>query len=132
MKTILLTLSFIFFIQEDFPQVFTLYEDNIKAILIFAPDNQSKSYNQMISMLTRDPLGIDKRNIKIFEIFQAGGIGPDGKSISGEDVTSIRKYYNTEPSNFNIVLSIRKFEEIFRSNKILTVNEIFEKFDQLD
>lgn len=132
MKTILLTLSFIFFIQEDFPQVFTLYEDNIKAILIFAPDNQSKSYNQMISMLTRDPLGIDKRNIKIFEIFQAGGIGPDGESISGEDVTSIRKYYNIEPSNFNVILSIRKFEEIFRSNKIFTVNEIFEKFDQLD
>ena len=132
MKIILLTLSFLFFFQQDFPTVFTLYEDNIKAIIIFAPNNQSRSYHQMLSVLTKDPLGIDQRNIRIFEIFHAGGIGPGGESLTEEDVTSIRKYYNIKSSDFSIILAASKFEEIYRSDKIITVSEIFEKFDQLD
>ena len=132
MKTILITFSFLFFFQEDFPQIFTSYENDLKAVIIFAPDNQSKAYNQSITMLTKDPLGIDKRNIKIFEIFRSGGIGPSGESILEEDVTSIRSYYDIDPSNFKIILSAGKSGEIFRSDKPIEIDEIFGKFDQRD
>jgi len=132
MKAIVIVLSIFFFFQENFPQVLSRYEDDSKAILIFAPDNQSRPYDQSISILTRDPLGIDSRNIKIFEIFIAGGIGPGGESFSEEEVISIRKHYDIDPSNFNIILSLKNFEEIYRSDKPIEIDEIFQKFDQLE
>jgi hypothetical protein len=130
MKAVTIILSFFFFLQEDFPEIFTMYEGDQKAILIFASDNQSKPYYEMISILTRDPLGIDKRNITIFEIFRAGGIGPYGESISEEDVTTIRKYYDIGLSNFNVILTVRKFEEILKTDKPISIDKIFEQFDQ--
>jgi len=132
MKIILIAFSFFFFFQKDIPQIFTSYDNGLMAVIIFAPDNQSKAYNRSITLLTKDPLGIDKRNIKIFEIFQSGGIGPSGESISEEEVTSIRKYYDIYPTNFKVILSAGKSAEIFRSDKPITLEEIFERFDQID
>jgi hypothetical protein len=130
MKTLLMMWIYFFLLQVDPPRILTSYEDDLKAIIIFAPDNQSKLYNQSISMFTRDPLGLDQRNVKILEIFVLGGIGPGGESISGEDAAEVRKHYNIEPSAFNIILAVGHFEEIHRTENLITIEEIFKKFDQ--
>ena len=124
--------SFFLFFQDILPLILSGYDYDTRAIIIFAPDNRSGLYTQTISLLTRDPLGLDSRDIKIFEIFNEGGIGPAGESYTREDVTSIRTYYKIEPSDFNILLSHKKFEEIFKSDKPLEIQEIFQKFDEDD
>ena len=129
---ILVLVNFFFLFQDTFPLVLTGYSDDTKAIMIFAPDNRSGLYTQSITMLTHDPLGLDTRNIIIFEVFNEGGIGPYGESYSNEEVASIRKHYNIMPAEFNILLSHKNFQEIFRSDKPLTVHEIFRKFDEVN
>ena len=124
--------GFFLFFQDTLPMILSGYDDDTRAIIIFAPDNRSGLYTQTISLLTRDPLGLDSRNIKIFEIFNEGGIGPAGESYTSENVTSIRTYYKIKSSDFNILLSHKKFEEIFRSDKPLKIQEIFQKFDEDD
>jgi hypothetical protein len=83
-------------------------------------------------MLIRDPLGLDKRDIKIFEIFIEGGIGPTGESYSINEVTSIRKFYHIENPEFKILLLRGKFQQIFQSDVPVVVEDIFEKFDQME
>jgi len=129
---VLVLINFFFFFQDAFPLVLTGYTDDTKAIMIFAPDNRSSLYSQSITMLTHDPLGLDNRNIIIFEVFSEGGIGPDGESYTSVEVASIRRHFNIMPAEFNILLSHKNFQEIFRSDKPLTVHEIFLKFDEAD
>ena len=129
---ILLLFHFLIFLQDDIPLVFSTYDQNTNAIIIFAPDNHSDQYMQSISMLTKDPLGLDQRNIVIFEIFKSGGIGPGGESLSEYQVTLIRKHYLIESGNFSEVLVTHSFREIFRSEIPLEIKEIFRHFDQIE
>ncbi len=118
--------------QEDLPIILSTYDQNTNAIIIFAPDNRSDLYMQSISRLTKDPLGLDQRNIVIFEIFKAGGIGPGGESLSEEQVTSIREYYIIDDGDFSEVLVTNNFKEIYRSDIPVEVKEVFRYFDQIE
>lgn len=129
---ILLFIHFLIFFQDDLPVILSTYDQNTNAIIIFAPDNRSEQYIQSITMLTKDPLGLDQRNILIFEIFETGGIGPGGESLSEEQVNSIRKHYNIERVNFSEVLVTNSFREIYRSENPVEIKEIFQYFDQIE
>ena len=127
---ILLFFHFLIFFQEDIPLVLSTYDQSTNAIIIFAPDNRSNQYVQSISRLTKDPLGLDQRNIVIFEIFETGGIGPGGESLSEEQVTSIREHYEIESGNFSEILVTNNFKEIYRSEIPVEIKEVFQYFDQ--
>lgn len=122
----------LFFFQSDLPLVLSTYDQSANAIIIFAKDNRSDLYEKSISSLTKDPLGLDERNIVIFEIFTTGGIGPGGESLSEEQVDSIRQYYTINSGDFSEILVSGGFKEIFRSEVPIEVKEIFRNFDQLD
>lgn len=122
----------LFFFQSDLPLVLSTYDQSANAIIIFAKDNRSDLYEKSISSLTKDPLGLDERNIVIFEIFTAGGIGPGGESLTEEQVDSIRQYYTINSGDFSEILVSGGFKEIFRSQVPIEVKEIFRNFDQLD
>ena len=94
----LLFFHILIFFQDDVPIILSTYDQNTNAILIFAPGNRSDDYLQAITRLTKDPLGLDERNILIFEIFETGGIGPGGESLSEEQVISIREHFKM-PNN---------------------------------
>lgn len=120
---------FLFLVQEDLPFVFSAYPENSRAILIFSPDNRSEQYTHSLTNLITDPLGVDMRDIRIFEIFTEGGIGPAGESYSSEDVNSIRKFYHIKPEDFRILLTVGNFKELYRSDKPLKLDHIFKIFD---
>lgn len=128
----LLFFYFLLFFQDNTPSVLSTYDQNTNAILIFAPDNRSDQYVQSISLLTKDPLGLDERNIVIFEIFETGGIGPGGESLSEEQVTLIRKHYLIENGEFSEILVKNNFREIFRSESPVEINMVFRHFDQIE
>lgn len=129
---ILLFFHLLLFYQEDLPIILSTYDPNTNAIIIFASDNRSDQYMQSISKLTKDPLGLDQRNILIFEIFETGGIGPGGESLSEEHVNSIREYYLIESGDFSEVLVTNNFREIYRSDIPVDVKEVFRYFDQIE
>lgn len=122
----------IFFFQDDLPLVLSTYDQNTNAIIIFANDNRSDLYIQSITSLTKDPLGLDQRNIVIFEIFTSGGIGPGGESLTGEQVVSIRQYFTIADGDFSEVLVSGSFKELFRSDIPIEITEIFRNFDKVD
>ena len=122
----------IVFFQDDLPFILSTYDQNTNAVIIFAPDNRSDLYGQSISRLTKDPLGLDKRNIVIFEIFTTGGLGPGGESLSEEQVTSIRQHYNINGGEFSEILVTRNFKEIYKSNIPIEIKEIFRNFDLVE
>jgi hypothetical protein len=68
----------------------------------------------------------------IFEIFETGGIGSGGESLSEEQVTSIRKHYLIESGTFSEILVIDKFREIYRSEIPVEIKEVFQYFDQIE
>ncbi len=129
---ILLFFRLLIFFQDDFPIILSTYDQNTNAIIIFAPDNRSGQYMESISRLTKDPLGLDQRNILIFEIFKTGGIGPGGEALSEEQVTSIREYYLIHGGDFSEVLVTNNFKEIYRSDVPVEINDVFRYFDQIE
>jgi hypothetical protein len=122
----------IFLFQNDLPLVLSTYDQNANAIIIFAKDNRSDLYAKSITSLTKDPIGLDERNIVIFEIFTTGGIGPGGESLTTEQVTSIRQYYTIDSGDFSEILVSGSFKEIFRSDVPIEIKEIFRNFDEVD
>ncbi len=122
----------IFLFQNDLPLVLSTYDQNTNAIIIFAKDNRSDLYEKSITILTTDPLGLDERNIVIFEVFITGGIGPGGESLTEEQVASIRQYYTIDSGDFSEILVSLGFKEIFRSDVPIEVKEIFRNFDEVD
>jgi len=122
----------IIFFQDNLPIILSTYDQNTNAIIIFAPDNRSDLYGQSISRLTKDPLGLDQRNIVIFEIFTTGGLGPGGESLTEEQVTSIRQHYNIDGGDFSEILVTRNFKEIYRSDIPVEIKEVFRNFDQVE
>lgn len=126
----LLFFYLLFFFQADLPIILSTYDKNTNAVIIFAPDNRSGQYMQSISRLTKDPLGLDQRNILIFEIFKTGGIGPGGEALTEEQVTSIREYYLIDSGDFSEVLVTNNFREIYRSDIPVDIKEVFRYFDQ--
>lgn len=129
---ILLFFHLLIFTQEDLPLILTTYDQKTNAILIFAPDNRSDQYTESITRLTKDPLGLDQRNIVIFEIFKTGGIGPGGESLSEDQVNSIREYYTIDGDEFSEVLVTNDFREIYRSELPVEIKEVFRYFDQIE
>lgn len=129
---ILLFFHFLLCFQDNLPVVLSTYDQNINPIIIFAPDNHSDQYVQSITNLTKDPLGIDQRNIVIFEIFETGGIGPGGESLSEKQVSSIREHYLIDSGKFMEILATNNFREIYRSENPMKIKEVFQYFDQVE
>lgn len=129
---IIIFFHLITFFQENLPLVFSTFDQNANAVIIFAPDNRSDLYGKSISRLTKDPLGLDQRKIVILEIFTTGGIGPGGESLAEEQVSSIRQHFNIDRGDFSEILVTSKFSEIFRSDTPIEINEVFKYFDQIE
>jgi len=127
---VIFLLSAILFFQDDLPLTLNIYDPEARAIIIFAPDNRSAEYEQSLYLLTKDPIGLDQRNVLIFEIFASGGIGPGGESFSEEQVNAIRTYYQADAQRFMVLLTRKHFEEILRSEKPMQLDDIFQSFDQ--
>ncbi len=111
------------------PDLIIPYQNNNQLILIFSENNRSPDYDRALIELAKDPLGLDQRDLIIFEIFPNGGIYPDGTSLSEEEANNLRSYYQVEPSIFTLIVINKRLEEVFRSLQPLPVEEIFKSID---
>ena len=118
-----------FFLTETPPEVILPYQNTNQLILLFAASNRSADYEQMLLEFSRDPLGLDGRDLVIFEIFQSGGLLPDGTSLSEEDTRELRRYFNVENGSFAVVVVNKNLQEVYRTGKPVTVKEIFREID---
>ncbi len=123
------TILFIIPFFEDPPEIIIPYQNNNQLILIFSENNRSPEYEQALLELSRDPLGLDQRDLIIFEIFTTGGIYPDGSALSEADAEILRNYFKIETSAFTIVIINKQLEEIFRSSHPVSVKDLFKTID---
>ena len=114
----------------DPPEIIKNFQNNNHLILIFSTDNKSPNYEQTLLKLARDPLGLDTRDLIIFEIFQRGGIHPDGSPLTEEEVKNLRKFYAVHPDKFKLVIVNKKMMEVFRSDVPVSAQKIFDVIDQ--
>ena len=120
----------VLFQTVELPQLLTdKYAEN-KVLIIFAPDNRDPDYETVLLNLAKDPLGIDERNIVIFELFVEGGLQPDNTPMSEEEVGVFRKIYQAEAERFQIILLNEEKAEIHKSADLMNSKEIFSIFDQ--
>jgi len=132
MKFFFLFYLFLITFQEDLPNVISKYDSNARFIWVFSASINSEKYNESLMLLTKDPLGLDKRNTFIIELFPEGGIGPDGKPIGEDEIKLIRNHFLLKPTEFKIILMDLEHKEIYRSDKPISCKEIFDRFDSED
>lgn len=132
MKFFLLIYLSLIFVQDEVPSVISKYDSTARIIWIFASSINSEKYNESLRLLSKDPLGLDKRNILIVEVFTQGGIDPDGKPISTDHIKLIRKYFSLENAEFKLILTDKGYKEIFREDKPISCIEIFNHLDSED
>ncbi len=118
------------FLVDNPPASIINFKDNNHLILIFSSDNKSTKYEQALIELARDPLGLDTRDLIIFEIFQRGGILPDGSSLSESEVNELRSYYAIDPNQFILLIVNKNLTEVFRSDVPVPPQKIFDAIDQ--
>ena len=116
-------------VLEDPPDLILPYENNNQLILIFSENNRSTDYESALLELAKHPLGLDQRDLIIFEIFPNGGIYPDGTSLSEEEAKILRNYYQVGLSTFALIVINKQLQEILRSSHPLPVEEIFKRID---
>lgn len=117
------------FAQTDKPLFIGENYNENQFIILFAPTNQNDLYNQALLNLTKNPLGLDERDIVIFEIFEQGGIRADNSSLSQEEAIEFRDYFKVDKEAFTMILLNYQKEELRRSDKPVNLNEIFSVFD---
>jgi len=116
--------------SDDTPEIIKNFQNNNHLILVFSTDNKSSDYEQTLLELARDPLGLDTRDLMIFEIFQRGGIHPNGSPLNEEEVKNLRKFYAVHPDKFTLVIVNKNMTEVFRSDVPVPAQKIFEVIDQ--
>ncbi|MBS0001304.1 MAG: DUF4174 domain-containing protein [Cyclobacteriaceae bacterium] len=105
------------------------FQHSNQLILLFAGNNRSPDYEKALLELSKDPIGLDSRDLLLFEIFQTGGIQPDGSSLSEEEAEKLRDFFKVNKSEFSIVIVDKNLQEIFRAEQPVTVKEIFSAID---
>ena len=103
MRTGLLIIVILIFSKDVYSQAVELKPVNV---LIFSPDAKNKKYQEQIIMLGQDPLGLDKRNISILEIFPGGGLEADGSMMEASRAKKLRMDYGIQITDFRIVLIV--------------------------
>lgn len=111
------------------PELLIPFQNSNQLLLVFSESNRSPEYERILRELSKDPLGLDRRDIIVFEVFPNGGINPDGSAISEEEAKVLRDYYQVAISSFTLIVINRHLEEIFRSAVPLPVGEIFKNID---
>ena len=111
-------------ITSDPPAVIQPYQNTHQLILVFAENNRSVEYGRAMTELSKDPLGLDRRDMLIFEVFERGGIQPDGSSLSEEETAALRNYFGID-GKFSIVILDKRLQEIYRTDQPVTLQEIF-------
>jgi hypothetical protein len=98
-------------------------------ILIFSPAVDNQKYNEQLLLLSRDPLGIDKRNISVLEIFPTGGLESDGSEMSDYRINKFRMECKVLKNEFRIILMDSEKSIILNLSEVIAVNKIFELID---
>jgi hypothetical protein len=111
-------------ITADPPAILQSYQHTHQLILVFAEDNRSAEYGRAMTELSKDPLGLDRRDMLIFEVFERGGIQPDGSSLSEEETAALRNYFGIN-GKFAIVILDKRLQEIYRAEQPVSIQEIF-------
>jgi len=128
-QILLVIISLIIVQLDDPPEIIKAYKNNHQLILIFSSGNRSSDYEKAILELGKDPLGLDQRDLIIFEIFPSGGILPDGLPLLEKDAAALRLFYEIDVTEFTMVVLNKNQQEIFRTNQPIAVKHIFESID---
>jgi hypothetical protein len=118
-----------FTLKENPPEVIVPYQHANQLILLFAPNNRAPEYEQMLIEFSKDPIGLDRRDMVIFEIFQFGGIKPDGTSLSEDEAQILRNYFNVGNGIFSVLILGKNLQEKYRAAQPVTTKEIFGEID---
>ena len=116
-------------LTETPPEVLQSFQNSNSLILVFSDSNRSPDYEKAMSELARDPLGLDSRDLLIFEIFLQGGINPDGSSLTDEETSSLRDFFHVRTSEFYIIVLDKMLQEKFRTKQPVALKEIFDAID---
>jgi hypothetical protein len=128
-RILFLIFSSVLFQIDDPPDIINPYRNINQLILIFSPGNKYLDYELALQELSKDPLGLDQRDLVIFEIFPKGGILPDGKSLSEEDAGALRLYYDIEIARFTMIIVDKHQTEVYRSTQPVPLTQIFKSID---
>lgn len=104
MPTVLVFLTILLIPFAGFGQHSDTIPDDNRYILLFSPDVNNDKYQQELLLLAKDPLGLDRRNILILEIFPEGGIEADGTSMGETRAEKLRKEYAVKKNEFLLIL----------------------------
>lgn len=98
-------------------------------ILLFSPDVNNAKYQQELLLLAKDPLGLDRRNILILEIFPEGGLEADGTSMEEERAQKLRTDYGVNNDEFLLILVDADQRVKLRKNDTAGCTELFRLLD---
>ncbi len=130
MKRLIIFFLAVLLIQsKNFSQPRDITHDSTAYLLIFSPDVKNESYEKQLNLLSKDPLGIDERNLQILEIFPAGGLEADGTSMDDDRVEKLRTDYNVQNNEFRIVLIDGKGKARFNKSEVANTRELFNLLD---
>lgn len=115
----------------DPPEIITGYKGQNRLILIFSQSNHDTDYEKSLNILASDPLGMDKLDIVIFEIFTVGGISPDGSAITDEDVVQLRQFYEVPFNEFKIILVDKNSRKVYESWEPIPLSQILRSFESM-
>jgi hypothetical protein len=129
MKYYLFISLFLLYSRIGFPQITEKNSISGRTILIFSPEVSNLKYKNQIQLLSRNPIGLDKRKISILEIFPSGGIKSDGSEMEDSMVIKFRTDYKISISEFRIILLDTNESVIINRPEVIEEEKLFDIID---
>ncbi|WP_225000251.1 DUF4174 domain-containing protein [Cesiribacter sp. SM1] len=111
------------------PPLLDKYQWKNRLLLLFAPDEDDKSYRLQLEELLKQEKGLRERDLLIFHVFPDRVILPDGTVTVQADASELRKHYIIPLKETATLLIGKDGGEKLRSRDLLTTERLFQTID---
>jgi hypothetical protein len=113
------------------PPLLDQYQWKNRLLLLFAPDEEDRTYKLQLEELLKQERGLRERELLIFHIFPDSVKLPDG-TVSGQaDASNLRKHYVIPQKETATLLIGKDGGEKLRSRDLLTTERLFQTIDAM-
>ena len=102
----------------------TQHRWNHRIILVFSVNESDSLAIEQMKLLQADQLGLEDRDLVIYQLFQAKGIDPLGKEMTAKEIEKWRRKYQIKSTEFAVILIGKDGGEKLRSTQKLLPRDL--------
>ncbi len=106
-----------------------LWENRV--LILFAEQESGSIPAEQLEIFNQHQEGMKERDLLVYQIYSTSGKGPDGKTLSPEQVKEWRKRWKVDSNDFVLILIGKDGGTKLRKKALTPIDQIFDLIDSM-